>query len=472
MKNRKTFGILLCLFSSALVITGCKEESVEENEEENLTAVDINSLYDGMVALYQTKNYTFEIVHTYGGRSYREDLPDMIFTKKYVGYDGKMFEDMSLYYNDDNGIYHVSFADDYQAGEYLKDKSGNNYKNLWDNSVVSTLYGVGGAYIKKNVTKETNEIVITDKDYTIKFLETITGTAYDYSIIDAGTFVAKYENNKVSFDLSLNHNDEAYKVTLKNVGTTTSSHLKMFIGNGGQAFVPEKNLTEMRRLLNLDNYIQMNYLINEGEYGWSGYQIFTDHYYMQTGTDISVGNAYMEFDYDDDPTLDNDYDLHGIYLVNVFRTEEGSIDASLVGGRAYNSDTMEVEECVRYPSLKLDLLKNLEYVKKGEVRNANYEGTADLFKNGSEKYYFIDEKLVRNFCNNFGLDTYFEDVAFNTIAIETSIAADDKDSIICFHAIGYYPGDGMTYDYLIPLIAFGNANRAALDTLYEMYNKK
>ena len=246
----------------------------------------------------------------------------------------------------------------------------------------------------------------------------------------------------------------------------------MFISNGGQAFVPEKNLTEMRRLLNLDNYIQMTYLINEGEYGWSGYQIFTDHYYMQTGTDINVGNAYMEFDYDDDPALDNDYDLHGIYLVNVFRTEEGSIEASLVGGRAYNSDTMEVEECVRYPSLKLDLLKNLEYVKKGEVRNANYEGTADLFENGSEKYYFIDEKLVRNFCNNFGLDTFFEDVSFNTIAIETSIAADDKDSVICFHAIGYYPGDGMTYDYLIPLIAFGNANKAYLDALYEMYNKK
>ena len=39
-------------------------------------------------------------------------------------------------------------------------------------------------------------------------------------------------------------------------------------------------------------------------------------------------------------------------------------------------------------------------------------------------------------------------------------------------AIGYYPGDGITYDYIIPLYGFGDANRTALDTIYSQYNNK
>ena len=59
----------------------------------NLKEVKINSLYDGMVALYQTKNYTFEVIHVYGYGSYREEIPNMIFSKKFIGYDIKMEED-------------------------------------------------------------------------------------------------------------------------------------------------------------------------------------------------------------------------------------------------------------------------------------------------------------------------------------------------------------------------------------------
>ena len=186
--------------------------------------------------------------------------------------------------------------------------------------------------------------------------------------------------------------------------------------------------------------------------------------------DPVVGNGYMEFNYKESPNLDNDFDMWGIYLVNIFKGEEGQMQASLVSANAYNSSTLEIEECCRYPSRKLDILKNLQYIKEGEVRNANYEETTEFFKEESHKYYFTDEKLVYNFVNNFSLDTNFQDVDFNTIALEIGLAENDKDCVVCFHALGYYAVDGINYDIIIPLYGFGDAKRNALDILYEEYN--
>ena len=189
----------------------------------------------------------------------------------------------------------------------------------------------------------------------------------------------------------------------------------MFVANGGKPLVAKHDLSEMRRLLYLDNYVQRVYMVNEGEGFWSGFSFFTPHYFFATGSDPYVGNAYMEFDYKDDPAIDNDFDMWGIYLVNVSRDDNGQYVAYLASANAYNSSTKEIEECVRYPSIKLDLLDNLEYVKEGEIRDANYEDTASLFDGTPNKYYFIEENLVKNFVNNFSLNTSFEGVEFNTV---------------------------------------------------------
>ena len=486
MKNKKLLSLLVC-FGSLCALTGCGEENNssssdqqqnnnnensnnnnnQNNEKKNDGDIKLNNIYEGLVALYQTKNYTLEVIHTYG--TYREEIPDMIFTKDYIGFDGKAFEDFKVFYNDGEGIYPVSFTNDYLSGEYVKDKKGDKYTNLWDNSFVKTMYGVCPEYVKSNENNKETSIDITDKDYKLAFLRMIVGNTNNFADVDKLT--AKYENEKVSFTLSLNGGSNIYKVTLKNIGTTKSEHLKMFVNNGGKPFVANHDLSEMRRLLNKDNYVQRIYMINEGEGYWSGYSFFTEHYFFNTSnTSTSTGYAYMEFNYKEDPAIDNDFDLWGIYLVNVSIDQNGQYVATLASNMAYNSATVEIEECVRYPSIKLDLLNSLEYVKEGEIRYADYEKTAGLFPEGSSKYYFIDEALVNNFVNNFGLTSAFEVVEFNTIVIEMNLKEDDKDSVICYHAIGYYPGDGMTYDILIPLTGFGDANRAVLDKLYEDYN--
>lgn len=472
MKNRKILPLLICLAGTACVLGGCKETEgsttpTEEGLDVALEEVPINSLYDGVVALYQTKNYTLEVIHTYG--NYREEIPNMIFTKNYVGYDDIMYEDLKVYYNDGQGIYPVAFTDDFLAGEYLARKDGTKYTNLWDNSLVKTMYGACPQYIKKNVTKELTTLDITDKDYRIAFCNTVVGNTNNFA--DINKLVAKYENNKVSFELTVGGN-HLYKVTLKNVGTTKSDHLKMFVSNGGKPFEPNKDLSEMRRLLYKDNYVQRTYLVNEGEGYWAGYSFFTEHYFYYTGTDVSTGNAYMEFDYKDDPSIDNDFDMWGIYMINVSRDESGQSVAALVNSKAYNSDTKEVEECCHYPSLKLGLLNSLEYIKEGEVRGAKYNESASLFTGTPKNYYVAEASLVNNFVKNFDLDKGFQGVEFNTIGIEIELAEQDKDCHICFHAVGYYPGDGMTYDIVIPLFDFGAANRPYLDSLYNLYVKK
>ena len=473
MRKNKLLTLLVSL-GSICAISGCNKNTNTDNppvdNKDTDAEIKINSLYEGMVALYQTKNYTLEVIHTYG--TFREEIPNMIFTNDYIGYDGATYEDLSVYYNDGNGIYRVSFSDDFVSGEYLQDKLGVRYTKLWDaenKSVITTMYGACGEYIKGNVTPETKEIEITDKLYKVRFMQTIIGNTNNYANVDSLT--AKYENGKVTFDLVIGSGAHAYKVTLKNVGNTKSSHLKMFIDNKGTAFVPNHDLTEMRRLINKDNYVQRTYFINEGEGSFIGYQFFTEHYFFQTGNDYSVGNAYMEFDYKDDPAIDNDFDMWGIYLVNVSKNEQNQYVANLASAMAYNSDTKEIEECVNYPSLKLDILHNLEYVKPGVIRNANYEESATFIEGTTQKYYFVEESLVRNFAKNFSLDTSFEDVVWNAVAIEIQLAEQDKDSMICFHAVGYYPLDSKYYDILIPIYGFGDANRQALDILYSQYNK-
>ena len=474
MRKNKLLTLLVS-FASLCVLSGCKNgnnNNQPSGQDTTVTKADeikINSLYEGFVALYQTKNYTLEVIHTYG--TYREEIPDMIFTKDYVGFDGKSFEELSVYFNDGTGVFRVSYTDDFQSGEYLKDKLGVPYTTLWDPknaSCVPTMYGACPEYIKEEITPEISEIDVTNKQYKIRFMQTIIGNTNDFAAVDSLT--AKYENGKVIFNLVINGGAHSYKVTLKNVGNTKSSHIELFLKNNGKVFVPNEDLSAMRRLLNLDNFVQRIMLINEGTNTWAGFYFFTEHYMFQTGNDYSVGNAYMEFNYKDDPTLDNDFDMWGIYLVNVTRDSEDHLTAGLASGRAYNSDTLEVEECCRYPSRKLKLLNNLEYVKTGEVRDAHYDESEELFKGTPKKYYFVEETLVKNFCNNFGLDTSFEDVIFNTIAIEIDIQPEDKDSMVVFHAIGYYPGDGITYDYIIPLYGFGDANRTVLDTIYTQYN--
>ena len=243
MKNKKILPFLVCLAGSVAMLTGCKEEEDDKTLvgfEDELEEVEITSLYDGFVTLYQKMNYSLDIIHNSG--SFREEIPTMIFTKSFIGYDNE-YEDLDVYYNDGNGIFRVSYSDDFLSGEYVLDNAGAKYTNLWDNSLVSTMYGQSGSYIKSKVAKDATEISIEDKDYKLRFMQTILGNVNYFASIDSLT--AKYEYGKVSFNLSINSGADTYKVTLKNVGNTTSSHLKTFVKNGGKVLEPKKDLSEI-----------------------------------------------------------------------------------------------------------------------------------------------------------------------------------------------------------------------------------
>lgn len=470
MTKKRLLPLIALLCGSVCGLVGCDEEADKSLIDENLTEIEINSLYDGLIALYQTKNYTFDIVHTFG--SYRDEIPSKLFTPKYIGYDSKIPDDLDMLYDDGDGIYHVSFTDDYLCGEYLSDLSGKKYTSLWDNSLVSTMYGAGAQYLKKNLTKDLKELEVSDKDYKINFMQTIIGSTNAYASVDSLT--VKYENGKVVFNLSLDNKTDNYKVTLKNVGNTASKHLRKFITDNGKPFTPNSDLVEMRRLLYKDNFVQKTCVINGNEKYFNGYQYFTEHYFFRTsGLDTTTGQAFMEFNYTNDPEeFPNGFDMWGIYLVNVGKNEQNQPIASLSYNFAYNSSTCQIEECCKYPSRKLDLLRNLEYVKEGSIRDADYEMSKEFFTGESKKYYFVDEKLVANFVDNFSLDEGFQNVTFNTVGIELEFNAEEKNSVVCFHAIGYFATDGMTYDVVIPLFGFGDARRNALEALYAQYNTK
>ena len=474
MKANKLLKFIVA-FSGILSLSSCdffnkKNEEPEPSpeptpspsQEEVLTPVEIHNLYEGMVALYQTKNYTLNISKKEGTSAAK--LSQLKFRDEYVGYDGDSLFDFNGTVNDGNGIYSVSYEEDFVTSEYLEKEDGTRARSLWDNSVISTMYGVGGQYIKKNVSPSISNITITDKNYIIGFVKTLGFGSTAFSSIDS--LKAKFENGVTSFTLVITLSQTTtYTVSLADVGTTTSEHLKTFMKSESKVFTPSQDLQEMRHLIKLDNFIHQIYSISDGEGSYIGYEFFTPHYFMTSGnSDTNAGYVYMEVEHEPDETIDAN--MSGIYMFNIVK--DGDEYVWQYSPNAINT-TPDITKCMHYPSF-LKLLSNLQYVKEGELRGSEYvfEGNQNV-----AKYYFTDESLVKDFGDNFSLTSQFTDCTPLAVSMELDLSHDlDKDKNVVFHYLMKYAGDGETYDVILPLMWFGSANKAHVDSLYETLNNK
>ena len=464
MKLNKFIKFILAI-GGAVSLSGCeknKEPEVPVEEEEVLNPVAINSLYDGMVAMYQTKNYTFKIIRKEGSSAAKSYT--LKFKQDFVGYDGYKMSDFKGAINDGSGIFNVSYEDDYIISEYLRNSEGAIATSLWDNSVVHTMYGIGGQYIKKNITSNITSITITDKNYIIGFMETF---GYDSTVFGSvNSLKASYEEGTVSFAFSLALSTKVYyTIKLADVGTTTSEHLKEFKASGKKVFTPHQDLSEMRRLLKLDNFAHKIYTIYEGEGSYTGYEFFTPYYFITTSLqNTNVGNGYMELDHKADESNINQ-DMYGIYMFSVSVVDkEYNFDFSSI---VYNT-TPEIEKCLHYPSF-LKLLTNLEYVKEGNLRDSDYVYDSSSVK----RYYFTEQFLVNDFANNFSIYQNFEDCTALGVSIELDLEHEnDADKNIVFHCIVQHTVDGTIYDIVLPLLWFGAANKTHWYATYEVLNNR
>lgn len=462
------FGKFILVAGAVASVSGCEKKNDKEatptptSEPEVLTPVEINSLYDGMVAVYQTKNYSFEISKKEGSKN--TSLGTLKFREDYVGYDGSKNTDFHGTINDGHGLFNVSYEDNYITSEYLTKEDSTFATSLWDNSVVSTMYGVGGQFIKKYVTSETSSITVSDKNYVIGFIKTIGYDSLAYSSVKY--LKAEFKNNVVTYTLSLGLSvTTIYTIKLINVGITTSTHLKDFKDGGNKVFTPNEDLSEMRRLIKLDNFIHQIYSLDGHSGSYIGYEFMTPHYLMTTGiSDTNTGAMYMEIEHTADEEINQD--MSGIYLVAV-SIQDGQYNF------AYSPNpintTPEIEKCMHYPSF-LKLLNGLEYVKAGDLRGAEYLFTTET---AAKRYYFTDQVLVYDFAKNFSLTEQFSDCTPLAVAIELDFAHDvDKDKYVVFHYLMKYAGDGETYDVILPLMWFGAANKAHCDNFYNYVNNK
>lgn len=449
-------SIIACGFVP--LVSSCDKNTITKNEP---VPVEINSLYDGVVALYQTKNYTFDISIKNSEKII--DKYKMLFRDDFIGYDGESLYDFNGIFNDGKGIYKVNYEDEYITSEYLKSSNGTLAKTLWDNTIVSSMFGVCGPYIKKTFASGISTVQITNKDYTIAFLKTLGMDLVDYTSVKE--FIAKYISEKTVFIMVVNDGVESltYTIELENVGVTSSSHLTDFQKSGSGPFEPDATLARVRNLMLLNNYIHQIYSIDGDQRGWIGYEIMTENYFMTTGnSDTNVGSAYMEIVHHDDPEIPDDFEMNGIYLVNFTRNSSGEIEM------AYSMNpintTPDIVKCQHYPSL-LMLWDNLQYVKKGTIRDSDY-----IYTNlQAERYYFTDEILVNNFAKNNSLDKQFANTTPVAVSLEVKLDNDDAKCEVIFHYIMKYNGDN--YDCILPFMYFGSANRAHVDYIYNEFNK-
>ena len=232
-----------------------------------------------------------------------------------------------------------------------------------------------------------------------------------------------------------------------------------------KVFTPSQDLQEMRHLIKLDNFIHQIYSISDGEGSYIGYEFFTPHYFMTSGnSDTNAGYVYMEVEHEPDETIDAN--MSGIYMFNIVK--DGDEYVWQYSPNAINT-TPDITKCMHYPSF-LKLLSNLQYVKEGELRGSEYvfEGNQNV-----AKYYFTDESLVKDFGDNFSLTSQFTDCTPLAVSMELDLSHDlDKDKNVVFHYLMKYAGDGETYDVILPLMWFGSANKAHVDSLYETLNNK
>lgn len=435
---------------SALLLVACVNPSNTSSSINSLTPVTISSLKEGMVALNSLNNYTLDL---YNGDSV---LSSRVYLKDSIGVVSKVDKNLTeILIEDDKGIYPLKYYRGFKAGEYYLDQNNNKIQDLWNSELVTTLYNVENEYIN-SISSDINELELTNKRYKLAFIKSVGYSAVDYASLE--NINVLYDNNELIFKVKFSTSPREIVYKYHSFNSSINEDVETYLSGGGTSFIPNRDLSEIRRLMLSSNYTRDIYDISSPLP--VGKELFNPHYFYYETSGGSSGQGALEMNQKANENHP-DMDLYGCYTyVLTGSLSKGFSDVSFFPNASYNKPI--IEEMYHYP-MYMKLWNNLQFIEEGMVEEGGYA-------NMGTSYHISDINLIEDFAVNFSIDQSFP---LNTcvpfgLGIEFTPQGSDANTIITFvYCFSYF---GTTYAMKIPFTSFGVSNIEILDEVYLTYN--
>ena len=430
---KKSIIFSLAIFASSLSLIGCND-----NTNQNT----VSDLKSGIQYIEKEKNYTF----SYVSNTNRHDL---IYTKTSIGLVAEGTPRATdVYIQDTKGVYRLR----HDGSKFISSELSSKSDSLWSGEFYSTLFGVSTSFTSSIKSGDTS-VKVSDKSYKIAYCKAIGYSEDQLANVNSLTISYRKENNEqyLRFTLDYLGNDVVYDA--HEFGTSKNTIVDDFIASGGTYLTVNGILSDARRLMKGNNYIQEIYYFgaDEDSSGYAAQAYFHPHYYMSIYNGSSFGSGAIALN-------SKKNDLYGCYSCAVQFSDQGATP-SLYSPAVYSEPN--IPEYYHYPSY-LMLWDNFEYLTSWTDQDMlGYTKTG-------EGYYFNNSSLLADFSNNFSMSSNFSGQIPMGVAIDIVKGATDKDTVIYFYYKFAY--QGAHYVMPIPFHHFGNANIGALDYVYSMYN--
>lgn len=448
---------LLFLLSLPLLLTACEttsssftsvpdsslasDTSSGSSSSELALPTDVRSFLD---YLSKSRNYTFT-VHVLGSET--TDLMTYYFTESIVGstaLDAPEYTDLRI--QDEEGVYPLNYYEGrLLSGEYIEMADGSLCQDVWE--ISDTLLGKCTDYIASLPSGE-EELTIEDKAYRIALLNTL---GYDSSaIIELSDIAAEFAQGELSLSFTLEGEDLEIRVT--DLGTTTVPLYDQFVSEGGDVYVPEETLGEMRRLFATDQMI----ITQSAQL--TIHELLHPNYFFSCYGGSDMFSGYVAIDQPEEGIV-------GCYMA----VGTGSFDANSVDGitgiQISTSrpvwDVPDMTQFYRYPS-DLLLWSNLQFLSDGLDESIASVATAK-----GKAYHTYESNLLLDFVTNFSIDHSYPTDEYVPAALSFDVQLDeqDKTSVVEIYYLYYYDNYTAAGYLHYSISAFGATSIAKLDEL-------
>ncbi|MBO5577558.1 MAG: hypothetical protein J5955_00370 [Bacilli bacterium] len=429
MKKSRLLALLLItpLFSLA----GCKENHII-----------VSDLKTGIQYLASERNYTF----TYVGNSNNHDI---IYTNNSIGIvPNNVPSATDIYIQHSQGVYRLRYnLDDYVSSEIL-----SKGKSLWGDKYYPTMLGADVGFTS-SIKSEDTSVKVSSKDFKMAFIKCIGYTSDQIVNVNSLNIAYRKSGDKQYLRFTLDYSGSQIIYDAHDFGTSKNSIVDEYVGNGGSYLTINDNFSTMRRLFKANNFVQDIYYFGEEESGYAASAYFNPNYYMSIYNGSNVGSGAIAL-------KDKASGYYGTYYFQIEFTDQGA-RPSLLSKPVY--DKPNVPEYYHYPS-ELLLFNTFEFVYKWT--NQDMGG----YTPQGQGYYFNNQELLENFSNNFSMSENFSGQRPLGVAIDFVKGKTDDKTVIMFYYKFVY--SGQIYVMPIPFYNFGKANIAALDSIYNRYNKE
>ena len=396
--------------------------------------------------LAKEKNYSFTIYE--GGEPEPAYLFTYYFTEKVVGHtalDALEYTDLRI--QDDTGVYPLNYYEDHLiSGEYIRMEDGSLCQDVWE--ISDTLYGKSESFLSSLPSGETS-LTITDKAYRLNLIKTL---GYDNSaIVDLSSLEASFEGGQLSLSFTLGETD--LLLVASDFGTTDVPLYDRFLSEGGDVYVPEETLAELRRLFATNQMI-----ISQSSEQMTFRELLHPNYYFSCYEGSDMFSGYVAINKPEE-------NIVGVYMA----VGEGSFSADSVSGVTGIAvstarpvwDVPDMMQFYRYPSAML-LWSNLQFLGEGLDENMA------LVVEGKGLTYHTDEStIVNDFVTNFSIDQSFPTDTYVPYSLSFDIQLDEEDrtSVVEIYYLYFY-NNFTSAGYLhYSISGFGNTSLPKLDEL-------